>query len=338
MNLETLAVSAARSGNLSDLANQLRVSERELRGLLMRRGLSSELPALREELAPHLPVNDDLLLDQDAAALLDEAETLARKHPVRHQQHYQHQFPGDAPYLITFTGDWHIGEAGTDHVRLKEDAQLISELREGRHVLVAMGDYIGGYMASRTPSNNAQVLSPDKQRVAARGLLDLLSPDLILEGDHDCWHNRHDNELEWIQDYCRLTGTRYAQWGASLEITAGRMKTRVLARHRFDGSRAVNPYLPQVNLNLKHGPADIVALAHVHSNPGVSQQASKRETDGRFWAVQSGTYKTFDDYGKKLGVGNGEYGVPSLLVLPEEGLILPYPDLEEAVKTAKALQ
>lgn len=341
LSLTQVALTLPTSCNLQDLATQMQCSLRELRAYLVRQGKPLEFDELREAMAEdHDLTQGSLLLANQGSELLDEAHTRARRHAVRHNQTYRLDVP-ETPYLITFWGDWHVGEAGTNHQLLKQDATLIAELKAqlgNSHVLIGMGDYIGGYMRSKTPSNNAQVLSPAEQREAAVSLLELTRPDLIIQGDHDEWHTRMDTEHEWLQELCAREELHYAQWGAGLELVGpDKQLTRVLARHRFDGSRKSNPFTPQVNLHTQWGPADIVAVAHYHSNPGISMQRSTRIKEGSFHAVQSGTYKVFDDYGKKLGVGNGEYGVPSILVIPEEGELIQLPDLREALKTARAV-
>lgn len=340
LTLNNVARKLVTSCNLSDLAAQCHVTDKALRAYLIRAGHPVDFTELRESLAGEYDTRESELLTQVSSdTLLEEAAERAARNPVRHPTAYRVDVP-ERPYLLTFWGDWHVGEAGTDHLRLRDDARVLAELRAsigGSSVLIGMGDYIGGYMRSKTPANNAQVLSPNDQRVAACELLKATRPELVIQGDHDEWHTRHDNEHEWLQDLCRDHALRYAQWGSQLEVVSGEHRLSVLARHRFPGSRGANPYLPQVNLHSTWGAADVVALAHVHSNPGVSKQRARRINEDSFYAVQSGTYKQFDDYGKKLGVGNGEYGVPSVLVLPDEGEIIALPDLADAVRTARAV-
>jgi hypothetical protein len=58
--------------------------------------------------------------------------------------------------------------------------------------------------------------------------------------------------------------------------------------HRFKGSRASDVLRPHKNLHLEHGPAELVALADVHSNPGVYKTHAKQKNEGAFLNVQSG--------------------------------------------------
>lgn len=327
-DLASLARILERSTHLDDAAQQLGVGLRELRAGLIAAGLPVEFVPLRELLIrrfpPPAPVHDPL-------SLLSEAARRHRPGPVNApvalslpQQ--------DSPYAVVFTGDWHIGETGTDHARLRRDTETIAALKgeygDGVRV-IAMGDYIGGYMRSKTPGNNDQILTPTEQREAACGALSLIRPDLVIQGDHDEWHTRQDDQHEWLHELCVAEGLNYAQWGASVAFESPSWTMRLLARHRFAGSRAANPDLPHINLHTQWGAADLVALAHVHSNPGIRTQRPKRQVDAPFLAVQSGTYKVFDSYAKKLGLGNGEYGVPVVLVNPQQALITPFQSLDD---------
>lgn len=345
LTTQEVARHSIKAFNIQDLAVQLRVSERELRKHLVENGYSStNIHELRDELAVDYDLSEQQYLNlSNAVELLEEADKKSANHPVRHNQFvYVEPDEPDGPIMLTFWGDWHIGEAGTDHIRLRDDAEILYRLRQefGKNLtLIGMGDYIGGYMKSKTPSNNAQVLSPSDQRRAAKGIIEVTRPDIVIQGDHDEWHTRQDSEHEWLQEICEDEGLVYAQWGIGFKINTAlkNLSPTVLARHRYKGSRTANPFMPQIKLQSEQGPADIVALAHYHSSPGITEQRATRSTEGKFLAVQSGTYKQFDDYGKKIGVGNGEYGVPSLIIVPEEGEIIPFDNLKDAERTMKLI-
>jgi hypothetical protein len=251
---------------------------------------------------------------QDAvpSALFDHAEvTLEISHPT----------------IFVFWGDWHLGAEGTDYTAFETDLQALrfakSFLQEQLQV-IAMGDYIDGYLPSGTPKNPTQLLSPREQRAAAVDALKLVDPLVVLEGDHDGWHSKQDVEYAWLHEASMASGWNYAQWGTRITIQPEDGPERViLARHRFKGSRATDILRPHKNLHLELGPAEIVALAHVHSNPGVYRTMAKRVNEGEFTAVQSGTYKVHDEYAKRLGGYTGAMGVPAVII-DERGHIHPH--------------
>jgi hypothetical protein len=324
-----------------DLAGLCKVLEPDLRRALVRAGYPVDISLLRDMLFEEGLVQDwqPIRLSRSITPSLDEAirrQVVAQEFsPVLHQKNIRLTVP-DSAYLSVFTSDWHIGEAGTNHELLLRDTHALAELKQefGAKVrLILNGDYIGGYMSSKTPDNSDQILQPDEQRSAALELIDMLDYDLLVEADHDSWHTRDSSKNLWLSEYARRRNRPYALWGATLEysgpVGSSRPPTRVLVHHRHPGSTKTNPRLPHINLHLAQGPADIVALAHIHSFPGAGLVRSKRASDGSFVAVQSGTYKLQDDYAKKLGLGNGEYGVPSVLVIPETGERIGFDSFQE---------
>jgi hypothetical protein len=227
----------------------------------------------------------------------------------------------EEPTALVFWGDWHLGAAGTDYARFEYDVRQLAYARslfgERLHI-IGMGDFIDGYLPTGTPSNPTQLLSPKEQRLAAEEALELTRPSVVLEGDHDAWHSKQQLEYAWLHEATLRHGLRYAQWGTRVTIPLGNNPEPLVAlvRHRYKGSRIGDTLKPQKNLHLELGRADIVALAHVHSNPGTTLLPAKRRSEGSFVAVQSGTYKRYDDYSKKLGHAESDYGVPAVLVLP----------------------
>lgn len=243
--------------------------------------------------------------------------------------------PIGEPTVFVFWGDWHLGAEGGDYTRFETDLQALQYAKTflgDQLQVVAMGDFIDGYLPTGTPRNPTQLMSPREQRTAAIDALALVDPLIVLEGDHDGWHSRQDVEYAWLHDAAQRHGWNYAQWGTRISIKPAQGPARVmLARHRFKGSRATDTLRPHKNLHLELGPADIIALAHVHSNPGVFRTQAKRVTEGGFWAVQSGTYKIQDEYAKKLGGYVGAYGVPAVII-DQYGNINAFDDYQAALE------
>lgn len=237
--------------------------------------------------------------------------------------------------VVLFTGDWHLGAPGTDYARFEEDVHHIAAAKavlKEQLFVIGMGDYIDGYLPTGTPRNPYQVLQPDEQRKAAMEAFRLIKPSIYIEGDHDLWHSQSPLEYSWLYDYTQRNGGFYAQWGTRIHVTGeGWQHAPWLVRHRYSGSRSAHPTGPHKKLASELGPAKVAALAHTHSFPGVNRAWSVRRHEEPFFAVQSGTYKTYDEYGKKLADYQGEYGVPALLV-KADGTILPFDDYTDALK------
>jgi len=222
--------------------------------------------------------------------------------------------------VLVFWSDWHLGAAGTDYKAFQNDLDTLTLAREllgQQMLLIANGDLIDGYLSTGTPTNPVQVLSPREQRMAATQVINRVRPNLVIEGDHDEWHRKQELEYDWLGDHCYDNDIPFAQWGTKITATTHAGEYRMLVRHRFKGSRATDSLRPHKNLHLDLGPADLVALAHTHSQPGVFRVHARRRHEGEFLAVQSGTYKILDDYGKKLGYTGADYGVPAVILHPD---------------------
>jgi hypothetical protein len=241
----------------------------------------------------------------------------------------------EKPTVVVPFGDLHLGADGTNYDQLEQDVQHLSMakmLLGDQLLIVGMGDYIDGYLSVGTPMNHEQILSPGEQRAAAIDLLGQLSPSFVIEGDHDLWHSKQELQHSWLYLFCQQRGYQYAQWGGSMTFTTPNGVVHGLVRHRYKGSVASDHLRPHKNLHLELGPADFTMLGHWHSKPGVHRTYSKRRSEGTFLAVQSGTYKHRDEYGKKLGDLYGEYGVPALVITPE-ATIIPFDRYEDAVNS-----
>lgn len=239
------------------------------------------------------------------------------------------------PTAVVFIGDLHLGAPGTDYARLEADVHHLAAARalhKDQLYIIGMGDYIDGYLPSGTPRNPYQVLQPDEQRQAATEVFNFIKPDLLIEGDHDLWHSQNALQHSWLFEYARDHGVQYAQWGTRLHVTyANNPRTDPwLVRHRYSGSRSQHPTGPHKKMVSELGPATLGALAHTHSFPGFHRAYSTRRAEGAFHAVQTGTYKKYDEYGKKLAAYEGEYGVPAALLTPD-GTLTPYDQYEDAL-------
>lgn len=237
------------------------------------------------------------------------------------------------PVCIVAFGDVHIGAEGVDYDALLRDVdqlKLAKDVLGDRLIIVGMGDFIDGYLSQGTPKA-FQILSPREQRLAAEDMLVQMRPSLVIEGDHDLWHSNHELQHSWLFDTAERAGFQYAQWGGTITfLLPDGGSVRGLARHRYKGGVATDHLRPHKNLHQDLGPAQFTMLGHWHDHPGVYRTYSKRRHEGTFLAVQSGTYKRYDEYGKKLADYYGQYGVPALIVRPN-GSILPFDHYEDAL-------
>lgn len=237
------------------------------------------------------------------------------------------------PVYVVFTGDWHLGAPGTDYELFEKDLKVLAHAKQvlGENlVIVGMGDYVDGYTTKGPKLEHDQVLSPWEQRMAAKQALETLQPDLVLIGDHDFWLSGGEDGYNWLHDWSMENKVPYAEWGGELEIWTGEIVWRILVRHRYKGGvNGLDHLKPHKNLFTEGGPAHAVVLAHFHTKAGVYRINPVRNNEGRYWGIQTGTYKLHDTYGKKISSGIAEYGVPALVLTKNE--ILAYDHYLEAL-------
>lgn len=247
-----------------------------------------------------------------------------------------HTLKVEQPTLVVFHGDWHLGAAGTDYNQFEQDVGMLLYARKKlkrQLLLVGMGDYIDGYLPTGTPKNPYQVLSPKEQRDAVIQVMKELQYDIVIEGDHDEWHSHNYLEHSWLSELADQLGSSHMQWGGEIHFhLENRTTQRWLVRHRYKGSRTrdfLQPHKQMVN-ELGSPGTKVAALGHFHSYPGTYHTYGMRREEGKLLAVQSGTYKIKDDYGKKIGAYEGEYGVPAIIIEPD-GKLIPFERFEDAL-------
>ncbi len=237
------------------------------------------------------------------------------------------------PVYLVFTGDWHLGAPGTDYDLFERDLEALVRLKNrlGESlVVVGMGDYVDGYTSSGIKVEHDQVLSPWEQRSAAKKALELIKPDLVLIGDHDFWLSGGEEGYNWLHDWAMETGMPYAEWGGEIEVWTGKKVWRLLVRHRYKGSVSGLDHLrPHKALYAEAGPADAVVLAHFHTRTGIYQVSPIRRKEGSYWAIQTGTYKLQDTYGRKVSSSPAEYCVPAIKLTDQK--LTPYESFLEVL-------
>jgi hypothetical protein len=101
-------------------------------------------------------------------------------------------------------------------------------------------------------------------------------------------------------------------------------------RHRYKGSVSGLDHLrPHKALYTEAGPADAVVLGHFHTRTGAYQVSPIRRKEGSYWAIQTGTYKLQDTYGRKVSSSPAEYCVPAIKLTDQK--LTPYESFLEVL-------
>jgi hypothetical protein len=255
-----------------------------------------------EALFQRLETNDDLA----------EATDLHTKTVVAYREE------DTLPVGVVFTGDWHVGAAGTRHGIL---SRLCRELpaRDGVF-LVGMGDYVEG--ASVHGKNSSALYS---------SVLDGEAQDRLVEryinygrdrwlalcaGNHDLHAYKHAgvNRMARLAD--RLGLPLIGEGGGCLQVTVGSCVYRILVRHDAGGSSATNPSGGGRRLAAlwpSHERADATVLGHRHFN---DLHIESGRGGRRIVHARSGTFKLQDPHAESLGL-TPELGCPLFILYPD---------------------
>lgn len=252
------------------------------------------------------------------------------------------------PIAIAFTGDWHIGNIGTDMHMLEEDLEKLAAA-EGVYV-VGMGDYLDNYKVGMGRASeglyHASLPNPeDQRRLAAYGLRKV-NPRLLAatRGCHLDWDGR--DGLDTLQDLLRgldnnVLGRRPANfgYGGVLRVVLNGQSYVGLVRHRYRENGALNTTNSQrraANEYPSNSDWDFITFGHLHFPDLQIHELGGRE---QVW-LRSGSYKILDQYGQKLGGLSGSPGVPLLILHPTEHKMWAFygPNLDAGLETLRAIR
>lgn len=241
----------------------------------------------------------------------------------------------DRPIGIAFTGDWHIGQRGTDHRLLIEHNKLLAAT-PGLYV-VGMGDYRHNAKVGGKPGTalySALLPNPDDQKLLAERELRRFKGKLLglVRGCHDDWDYQHAG-LRSLGSICEELECASLWHGGVIRVAVGRQEYSVLARHKYGGNgvnstnaqrRAYDEYPEDDRL-------DVICLAHLHYN---DLQVRTRGSRHKVTYLRSGSYYVWDEYGQKLAGYHGEPGVPVVILWPDEKKVVAFEGtyLDEAIE------
>lgn len=266
----------------------------------------------------------------DEEEVVERAEqTWERTRKIQKKRQNQKLVWESGPICLVFTADWHLGGEGVNWPRLRHDAELIADM-PNTWVMV-LGDIVDNFVVQRLLQvrNKARFSIRDEWALATFALK-LLGPKLIacVAGNHDLWTlamagiDFFEETLERINPECL-----YDRDDSLIQVTVGDEEYLMRVRHKWSGSSIYNPTHGIERAAKFEFPFNIGVGAHTHTW-GVARQfrAAKREAI----AIQVGTYKEVDDFGRSIS------GVPSqrpsiaLIIDDETNSLTGYSQLERA--------
>jgi hypothetical protein len=235
------------------------------------------------------------------------------------------------PICLAFQGDEHYGNSGCDIDHALEDAHLIADT-PGMFA-IKMGDIVDNFIVGYLLGENAkQSLAIESQWECAKRHLDILSNNVIavVGGNHGGW----THALSYIDPVRQITpdDVLYDPDEITFRLKVGTSSKKVFLRHKFSKGHSQwnETHALEKAAKFTHPGYDIYAAAHTHSGLHLKQFA-KRGTDDYAVAIQTDTYKKYDDYGDEQGYSAyPKEDVAGALIVHEDGETIPMKSLETA--------
>lgn len=240
------------------------------------------------------------------------------------------------PIAIAYSGDWHEGARGVDYELFDQDRDILRST-EGLYV-VGMGDY----KENQSPYIHADGVN---QQTASPGLQDLLVINHVSElknkwiamvcGCHDYWDKKIGDKDFITTLTSEDVGDCVNLWhGGGINLKLGDQTYKMWVRHKYLGESSLNTTNTHRRLIDAFGPADVVAVAHKHY-----PDMQMRERMGQKTVyLRSGTYKSLDEFGQRIGGYTGQPGVPVVVLYPDQKKVVPFIDLKDGVTHLKAVR
>ena len=238
------------------------------------------------------------------------------------------------PFGVAYWGDWHDGNMGTDYDKLDEDTEKIKST-DGLYFIGA-GDYKDNYISDAPKGGQfEQIIQPGMQDLSVERRMEAVAEKALalIRGCHEDW-DKKSGDRDFIEHLCQLTNSINLWHGGELVIKAGSQEYLWRCRHRYKYQSSLNKPNAMRRIMEIQGPCDVAAEAHLH-DPFVY--------DGHVMGeyrvlLRSGSYKLFDEYGQKLAGYKGKWGVPVIIMFPNEKRIIPFRDLDDGIRVLNSLR
>lgn len=243
-------------------------------------------------------------------------ERFRKKDAEAAAKNWQHLRVQHGPVCLAFVGDQHIGNSGTNHRRMFEDAELLASM-PATHLFM-MGDLTDQFIVQKLLAIRllTSATIPEEHAVAEK-YVETIAPVLrgTVGGNHDYWSVR-------MAGYDTLRSklppeTLYDQDELTVRVAVGPAVFSVIMRHKWKGYSMYNPFHPHGRASRQERPGhDIYVGAHTHNICGVSPVVQGGKLVA---AVQCNTYKRLDTYSKQQGFQESNDQMVPCVILWEDG-------------------
>tara|TARA_R110002051_G_scaffold320852_1_gene407064 strand:+ start:172 stop:1068 length:897 start_codon:yes stop_codon:yes gene_type:complete len=237
----------------------------------------------------------------------------------------------DGPYGVTFFGDPHVDDPGSDICRLELDLTIV---RETVGLFAAnVGDVNNNWIGRLGRLFSKQGVTEKDAWRLVEWMLEATDWLFLVGGNHDCWSG-DSSPLKWIARHADIGA--FEPHGIRMGLTQGKREIVINSRHDFPG---------QSMWNNAHGPMraaqmgwrdHVLTCGHKHtSGYGVVKDPASGLISH---CIRVAAYKIIDDYAKQGGFLDGHIS-PSVTCIfqpqyadSDPRLVTVFHDTEEAAE------
>jgi hypothetical protein len=260
---------------------------------------------------------DDTLSAEERAAMWErairESEAHARRVAAKRRQSIE--LPPE-PFALAMLGDTHMGGAGVDYAALLRDAVLVRDT-PGMYALFG-GDGVDNWIIGKLQAlQRDQIMPHDASWAMFLDWLDIIGESLlaVVLGNHDLWSAKLSG-FEPVARHLRHAAILYDPHEIVFTLACGEFEQRWLVRHSFRYGSVFNPTHGQ-EVAWERGGTDFDVVVGFHKHNGTLVRPFMRQGKSRT-AVQMGTYKIADEYGRELGMpAPPSLGVAAMVAHPD---------------------
>lgn len=326
---------APQVGSLKGLARFLKLNYSGMHKDLHGRKIFSHVRALLDEQPskpgpkrPPMPLvggvgpQDDSDIEDIKEAALRLSEAKKERTRKKEDQHIRFSH---GPVAIVFLGDQHIGNAGTDLARMYREQEIILDT-PGAYVW-QMGDLVDNFIIGKLMAENMKPASPvwHQWRMGGEYLKDFASRLLaVCGGNHEAWTLRLVG-IDFSKEVVPGAGVLYDADEINATLHIGDHRIKVRSRHKWKNKSQYNQTHGQEwSMRFENGEPDVYVGAHTHTG------AVARETvhgKRRKMSIQTGAYKTIDDFARVVGFPANDASTACALVVNDTGSMFACADL-----------
>jgi predicted phosphodiesterase len=240
---------------------------------------------------------------------------------------------GEGHIGIAFASDQHIGNAYTDHARMREDAEMVRNTHNC--YAIHAGDFIDNFVIDKPrPSMKAQI-PPGMQWKLCDHYLSMFGDDIlaVVAGNHDLW-TKGLTDFDPLAAQVKKTGALYHAHELNLRIKVGQVFYHISVRHKRRGNSSLNP-ARVVKKMWEDGEHDFDIGVVGHHHTPVIEPFTRHGLER--WAIRPGAYKMIDSFSEMIGFQAERATCPLAILSPETRSIQVFSDLRDGIRTLNVL-